>query len=282
MISKAKRYKDNNPKKALRAFKGLLLYVLPFPILITAIFAFFKGDVSAIITSAISLGLFYLSATLARRGFKQEDLYHDSTLIKAPSLPYKSVAAVVLSIATFFTSYSATENSLILSLLLALSAFVGFFLYYGFDPRADKLGEMPLGVNADDLIEITQNARLRLTKLQTLKQSLPNFASKEHLQSIIMETEDIIDTVEQNPSDLSRSRKFFKIYLARTEAITQEFVNNISKGNIDDAMTENYNSLLKSVKETIKAQKEKLNDDDLLRLDVQIEALTKQIHHEGV
>jgi hypothetical protein len=36
------------------------------------------------------------------------------------------------------------------------------------------------------------------------------------------------------------------------------------------------------MKKTIKEQKEKLNDDDILSLDIQIEALAKQLNHEGV
>ncbi len=281
-MAKAKRYGQDSQKLRSFTMKGLLLYLLPAPVLLTAIISFLRGDVSAIITNSIAFALFLLAATLARRGFLQEKVYHDSTLIKAPKLPYKTVAALFLAIATFYTSYFATDNSLILSILLALASFIGFYLYYGFDPRNDKIGDLPIGVNAEDVIEITQNARQRITKLKSLKRELSDFASKEHLQSIIWETEEIITSVEKNPGDLSRARKFFKIYLARTEKITDEFVENLKNNNIDAKMTSNYNTLLRSVQETIKEQKEKLNDDDILRLDVQIEALTKQINHEGV
>ncbi len=187
-----------------------------------------------------------------------------------------------MALATLYTSYATTDNGLFLSILLALASFAGFYLYYGFDPRNDKIGDLPLGVNAEDLIEITQEARQKIAKLTSLKRELNDFASKEHLQSIIWETEEIISSVEEDPKDLTRARKFFKVYLARTEQITDEFVENLKNGTIDDKMTANYNRLLQSVQETIKAQKEKLNDDDILRLDVQIEALTKQINHEGV
>ncbi len=281
-MSKAKRYGQNGQKLRSFTMKGILLYLLPAPILLSAIVAFLRGDIAAIITNSIAFALFLLAATLAKRGFVQEKIYHDSTLIKAPKLPYKTVAALFLALATLYTSYATTSNSLLLSILLALAAFLGFYLYYGFDPRQDKIGDLPIGVNAEDLIEITQEARQKITKLTSLKRELHDFTSKEYLQSIIWETQEIIDSVEKNPGDLSRARKFFKIYLARTENITEEFVTNLKNSNIDDKMTANYNSLLKSVQETIKEQKEKLNDDDILRLDVQIEALTKQINHEGV
>jgi len=279
-MSKAKRYTEN--KKSALSLKGLLLYILPAPIMITAIFAFLRGDVSAILNNSLALVLFLITATLAKRGFRQERHYHDSTLVKAPSLPYKFTASLALTIATFYTSYACTDNTLFLSILLSMASFIGFYLYYGFDPREDKIGDLPMGVNADDFIEITHDARSKIHNLSRLKKELKSFESKEYLQSIIMETEEIITSVEENPEDLSKSRKFFKIYLSRTEDITQEFVENLHKKNIDDTMTDNYNRLLKSVQETIKAQKAKLDDDDILNLDVQIEALTKQINHEGV
>jgi len=279
-MAKTKRYTPNKPSSL--SLKGLLLYILPAPIMITAIFAFLRGDMAAILNNSIALVLFLITATLAKRGFRQEKRYHDSTIVKAPSLPFKFTAALSLTIATFYTSYACTGNDLFLSILLGLAAFVGFYLYYGFDPRQDKLGNVPVGVNADDLIEITHEARTKINNLNRLKKELKNFESKEYLQSIIMETGEIITSVEENPADLSKSRKFFKIYLSRTEDITQDFVENLRKNNIDDTMTDNYNRLLKSVQETIKAQKAKLDDDDILNLDVQIEALTKQINHEGV
>lgn len=281
-MAKAKRYGQNSQNLKSFTMKGILLYLLPAPILLTAIFSFLRGDVSDIVTNSIAFALFLLAAALARRGFLQEKLYHDSTLIKAPKLPYKTVSALFLFIATFYTSYFCTDNTSLLSLLLAVASFVGFYLYYGFDPRNDKIGDLPLGVNAEDVIEITQNARQRVAKLKSLKIELKNFESKEHLQSIIWETEEIITSIEKNPGDLSRARKFFKIYLARTENITDEFIENLQSDNIDAKMTANYNTLLKSVQDTIKEQKDKLNDDDILRLDVQIEALTKQLNHEGV
>ena len=278
-MSKAKRY---TPQQKTVHIKGWLLYLLPAPILLSAIFAFLGGNVSQIISNSIAFALFLLAATLAKRGFNQELTYHESTMTKAPKLPFKTASALVLSIATFYTSYACTANAFMLSLLLALASFVGFFLYYGFDPRDDKLDNLPAGINADDFLEVTQNARKGIAKLKSIKNKLDNFESKEHLQSIIMETEDIITSIEKNPSDLSLSRKFFKVYLQRTEQISDEFLSHLQSNNIDAQMTDNYNALLKSVKETIKEQKEKLNDDDILRLDVQIEALTKQINHEGV
>ncbi len=280
MASSAKRY---NPKEAkAKTIKGIFLYLLLVPIIVTIIIAFLQGDVSAIISNTISFGLFFLTASIAKRGFEIEKVYTNSKLAKAPKLPYKTTAAFMLGISTFYTSNFCTSNTFILSIILGVSAFVGFYLYYGLDPRKDKIGDLRFGVNAEDVIRITGEAKERIGNLKNLKHKLDTQLSKDILTNIITETQEIVDAIEENPNDLERARKFFNIYLARTEKITNEYVENIKSNNINDRMRQSYSYLLTSVQQTIAQQKEKLNDDDLIQLDVQIEALTKQLKHEGV
>ncbi|HIP03135.1 MAG TPA: hypothetical protein EYG75_06430, partial [Campylobacterales bacterium] len=115
-----------------------------------------------------------------------------------------------------------------------------------------------------------------------LQHTISDTTVNAKLDSIIKETQNIITAVEENPNDLSRARKFFKVYLHRTEMITKEYASNVKSKNIDEKMRANYLHLLETVEETIYQQKERLNEDDITRLDVQIEALTKQLKNEGV
>ncbi len=280
MASAAKRYdpKENRDKM----LKGTFLYLILVPIVLTLIIAFLHGDVSAIISNAISFGLFLLTASIAKRGFQIEKVYKNSKLAKAPKLPYKTTAAFLLGISTFYTSNFCTSNTFILSVVLGVSAFVGFYLYYGLDPRKDKIGNLRWGANAEDVIRITGEAKERIGNLKNLKHKLDTQISKDILTNIVAQTQEIVDAIEENPNDLDRARKFFNIYLARTEKITREYIENIESENLDDRMRQSYTDLLTNVQHTIVEQKEKLNDDDLIKLDVQMEALKKQLKHEGV
>jgi len=281
-MGKAKRYQpDQNSKKPF-FLKGILLYILPLPILWTLFFALLNGDFNAIIINGIAYALFLFAASIARRGFIIEKEYKDSILAKAPKIKYKTISSVIISIATFFTSYFATANGLFLSILLGVVAFLGFYLYYGLDPKDDKVGELNIGVSAEDVIEITSKAKDRIKNIRKLKYEISDSSVSQHLDNITKETESIITAIENDPNDLSRARKFFNVYLHRTEKITEEFADNLKKNNIDEKMRTNYIHLLETVETTIKEQKERLNEDDITRLDVQIEALTKQIKHEGV
>jgi 5-bromo-4-chloroindolyl phosphate hydrolysis protein len=281
-MAHVKKYNPTKNGKKTLFLKGILLYLLPLPILWTLFFALLNGEFRLIIVNGIAYALFLLGASFARRGFVIEKEYKNSILAKAPKIKYKSIASVIISVATFFTSYFATANGLFLSILLGLVAFVGFYLYYGLDPRVDKVGELNIGVRAEDVIEITSKAKQRIKTIKKLSNEIADSEVETHLGTIINETEGIIKSIEENPNDLSRARKFFNVYLHRTEAITDEYAQNLKNKNIDTKMRKNYIHLLETVKETIIKQKERLNEDDITRLDVQIEALTKQIKNEGV
>ncbi len=281
-MTKTKKYIPNSETNRPFFIKGILLYILPLPILLTLFFSLLSGDFIAIVTNGVAYGLFLLGASVARKGFLIEREYKDSTLAKAPKIKYKSISAVILALALLFTSYFCTSNGLFLSILLGAVSFIGFYLYYGLDPRVDKIGDLDIGVNARDVIEITSKAKSRIKNIKKLKSAISDPQISSQLESIIKETEGVIKTVEQNPNDLRRARKFFNVYLHRTEVITSEYADNFKNNNIDAKMRENYLHLLKSVEKTIHEQKERLNEDDITRLDVQIEALTKQLKNEGV
>jgi 5-bromo-4-chloroindolyl phosphate hydrolysis protein len=279
-MSKAKRYDAS--KKNISGLTGILLYLLPTPILLAIIISFFGDSGISIIKYGVAYGLFILAAVVAKKGFTFEKLYKDSALAKAPRLPYKSVAALLLAIATFYTSLFCVDNTLFFSFVISLSSLFGFYLFYGFDPRSDKVGDLRVGVRAEDVIATTNDAKAKVESLKDFKTQIKDLKTKEHLDDIIKETESLITSIEKAPNDLSKARKFFKIYLDRVGNITGEFVTNLKAGNINDELSSNYDELLVSMKKTIKEQKEKLNDDDILSLDIQIEALAKQLNHEGV
>ncbi len=281
-MQKVKRYDPVIETKSKFMMRGILLYILPLPILIALIFALLNGNFKAIIVNGISYALFLLGASVARRGFRIEKEYKESILTYAPKIKFKTLSSIIISIATFFTSFFAAGNDLFLSILLALISFIGFYLYYGLDPKIDKIGELNLGVNAEDVIDITGHAKKRIQNIKNLKSEISDLRIKKLLDDITDETSLIIKSVQENPNDLSRARKFFNVYLHRTEKITIEYVNSLKKDNIDTTINENYIGLLKSVEATIHKQKQRLNEDDITRLDVQIEALTKQIKNEGV
>ncbi len=277
----AKRYKPQEGKQRF-LIRGIYLYILAFPLILALFFALLGGWTASILSLAIATALYLLGATVARKGFLAEREYHQSTLAKAPRLKYKTVSAVILALATFYTSYFTTPNGLILSIVLAAFFLIGFYLYYGFDLTEDKVGDLGIGVTAEEVIEITGRAKKSVRQLEKIRQDVRDPEVETMIDAVIKETRDVIEAIEKDPNDLSKARKFFNVYLYRTEQISQEYLKNLQNDNIDDTLRENFKTLLQSVTQTIHDQKAKLDQEDITRLDIQIEALNKQLKNEGV
>ena len=278
----AKRYDPTIDGKKPFFIKGILLYILALPLILSLFFALVSGKSAAILTLAIATVLYLLGATVARKGFLAEREYNKSILAKAPKHKYKTVSAIILAFATFYTSLFATQNSLILSIILALFFLIGFYLYYGFDPLEDKVGELGIGVTAEEVIEITGRAKKSVNHLKKIRQRVKDPEVEAMIDSVVRETEDVIGAIEKDPNDLSKARKFFNVYLYRTEQISKEYLKNLENDNIDETLRKNFKELLQSVTKTIHEQKARLDEDDITRLDIQIEALNKQLKNEGV
>ena len=278
----AKRYDPTIDGKKPFFIKGILLYILALPLILSLFFALVSGKSAAILTLAIATVLYLLGATVARKGFLAEREYNKSILAKAPKHKYKTVSAIILAFATFYTSLFATQNSLILSIILALFFLIGFYLYYGFDPLEDKVGELGIGVTAEEVIEITGRAKKSVDHLKKIRQRVKDPEVEAMIDSVVRETEDVIGAIEKDPNDLSKARKFFNVYLYRTEQISKEYLKNLENDNIDETLRNNFKELLQSVTKTIHEQKARLDEDDITRLDIQIEALNKQLKNEGV
>ena len=279
-MANTKRYTPNKKQKVV--IKGSLLYVLPFPIFFALFFALIRGNIKLFIFNALSFALFMIAAIITRHGLSIEKEYKNSSIAVAPKFPYKTIGALFLTAATFVASYFCTPNSFILSIVLAVVAFISFYMMYGFDPRVDKVNGLNVGTSAEEVIKVVKSAKDKIDELINAKFDIDDLELELKLDKIITESNKVIEMVEKNPNDLSRARKFFNVYLDRTKTITNEFVKNKKSDNIDEQMRTNYLRLLENVEKTIQDQQIKLNSDDLIQLDVQIDVLTKQLKNEGV
>jgi len=273
----AKRYDGEIPTINV-TLRGMMLYILIFPLLVATFFSLASGDVKKFIFNLIAYIIYFFGIKIAKRGFEEEKKYNSSKLSLAPKRKYKMLASIIIGSATFFSSLFCVENSLITSIVLALSSTVGFIFYYGLDPSVDKI-DTTLSKVVQDAIEVIDEVKNRLNELEKINNKLYSKEIKESFNIIIDEVEELVKKVESDPKVLTKVRKFFKIYLSRVVEITGEF----SKyKNIDKNIEDRFIWLLKELKDTIIEQKNMLEKKDLIGLDIQIETLTKQLKNEGV
>lgn len=285
-MSNAKRYSpdDSGVSNFKIGLKGILLFIMPVPVLVAAVVSLIGGNFWATVINGAAFSGFMLSAVIARHGFKVEQLYNSKKLALAPTTPFKTVAAILLSITTALTAFLATANyNIFSSILIGGATLLAFYLWYGLDPRRNKTSNMAgLGVSAEEVFEALEAANIKIDAIETARTEISNAQFDQHLDRIIVKARNIITLIENDPSDLPRARKFLKVYLDGTRRVTESYAKTHRNEATTVTLDGNFSNVLNSIESTFDEQHEKLKKQDQFDLDVNIEVLETQLKREGI
>ncbi|MCK5726009.1 MAG: 5-bromo-4-chloroindolyl phosphate hydrolysis family protein [Thiotrichaceae bacterium] len=278
-MSNIKRINDSKDiiHEVRYGLKGTLLYVLPVPILIATLFSLISGDVIKTLLLALSSAGFLIAAIITRHGLKLESQFVKNTIAKAPDTPYKTVGAIILSLCTGLSAYFLTQYGLLSSILFASATLLGFIFSYGLDPRKDKNNALNFGVSTEDVIKALEAAEINIKGLRTAQRAIVDINIKEQLDRIISKAEGILTTIEKDPRDLDKARKFLRIYLKGAHEVTEKYVDTNEKKAMTEVLKGDFYKVLDSIEETFEHQQNKLNKNNQFDLDVKIEVLETQL-----
>jgi len=273
-MSKAKRYTPDQPSKLTYA-KGVLLYIFLIPLFVAVTLALFQTNIKAFILNGISFFLFLGVARLAKKGFTQEGLYHSSIFTKAPKIPYKMLAGYLLGVSTFFTAFVTGGQPLLKSSFLALIATVGYYLYYGFDPKKDKLENLG-DVSAEFVLETVNEAKSKLSNIETNISKIKDTVLQTKITTALTKAKHILQTIQEDPKDVRVARKFLIVYIDGIAKVTQSYVE-LDEADITTETKERLETLMDEVEEKLDKELIRLKQNNIFDLDVHIDVLKEQI-----
>ena len=276
-MSKAKRYQPFHPKKKNR-FKnrqGHFLYLFLAPLSLAIILALLQRDIGSFILNIIAFGLFFATAKINSIGLSNEYQYHTKTLTKAPKIPFKTIATILLGISTLFTATVAGERSILTGTFLAIVSTIGHYLYYGTDPKEDKIDNIG-DISAQFVIETLSEARAKLSSIETDISYITDTGLYSKLKIATNKGYEIIDTIEDDPKDLRVARKFIIVYIDGIKKVTQSYTS-IDEEEITSETKKKLSNLLFDIEERFEKEIKRLKKNNQFDLDVNIEVLQKQI-----
>ncbi len=280
-MAKVKRY-DVGDKKPPLMIKGLLLFLLPLPLFFAIPLSLSAGNIKAFFVNSLAFFLFIVSAVIARKGFLAEREYKRRKIAKAPKIKYKTISLIIFTIAVFVTSKWGAENSFLVSLGYAIAGFFGFYLYYGVDPLKDKIQNISLSVTPEEVIEALSEAEKKIEAIEDARVSIYNFELNQRLRDIVKEAKEVLKLIEENPNDLYRARKFLVVYLDGARRVIEGYAKTKKEGDENRELEEKFRKILDTIENSFKQQRQKLKENAIENLDVQIEVLKKQMKYEGV
>jgi 5-bromo-4-chloroindolyl phosphate hydrolysis protein len=280
-LRKPKPYQKKQAKGLVFNGRGLLLYILPLALIPASILSFIYGDFSGIIINVGASALFLLAAGLLRKGIAAEKHYLDKNITRAPKWPLKLEAAIIVAITTTGVSLMGAGHSLVVSVCFGLGALAGMFLFYGFDPHQEKMVAGSHGYTVEEITQTIDEAEQQIVGIELANKQIHNRSFNQRIRGICEHAREILGMLEQDPGDIRRARKFLNVYLDGALKVTDGYAD-MQRKHQSEQLTENFDNVLQTIESVFIEQKQKLLEDDVLDLDVQIEVLTAQLKHEGV
>jgi len=275
-MAKVKRYNPDTSVNNYKAKKGHLLYIFLAPLFLSVILALLQRDITAFALNLAAFGLFYATAKLNTIGLANEFKYHKEKLTKAPEKPFKTISALLLGFSTFFTATIAGGESILTGVFLSVTSTIGYALYYGLDPRADKLENIG-GVSADLVLKTLSDAKSKLSGIEMhMKKILDDTLLHDKLALAVEKAEYIIQTIQEDPKDIRVARKFLVVYIDGLEKVTESYTS-MDEADIKGETKVRLHQLLEDVEHRFDKELVRLKKNNEFDLDVNIDVLQQQI-----
>ncbi len=261
--------------------KGLLLFILPLPLLPAMLISLAKGDFSQTLVHLSAVTLYISGAILARRGLLNEMHYRENRFAVTP-FPLKTLAAVLIAIATGLSAWLAVHHTALFSVTMVALTFLAFYLSYGLEPkRKNFFSGNPSGLENDAFISLLNEAQIKIEKIFRAAGKVDNVELNLRLQRITDLARQVIASLEKNPKDLAKARKFLVVYLDGAQKVSEGYAQTHAQAN-SKALEEKFRNVLVTIEDVFIQQQKRLLENDILDLDVQIEVLDQQMKQEGI
>lgn len=261
---------------------GWLLYLLPLLTIPATISAFSKGNLVGILVNAGGYALFLLAANFLRRGLLAEAAYEAKRVTQPPKWPLKTFAAFTVALATFMIAWLGGHYNFLVAIAFGSGALLGMYLNYGFDPRAEKTILGSHGYSTEEIRQTIDEAEKVIVAIETANNQIRNAEFNKRIDRICDTARNILVELEANPAAIRRTRKFLLVYLDGASKVTTGYANTHQQLTISTDLEQNFRNVLDSIETVFKEQREKLLEEDLFDLDVQMEVLATQLKNEGV
>jgi len=151
---------------------------------------------------------------------------------------------------------------------------------FGFDPMRRK--GLP-GFNeyeTDRVARAVEKAEAIIEDIRKAAALINNRAIERKVDSLISSAQEMLRTVEEDPRDLTRARKYMSVYLSGARDATVKFVE-LNRRSADPVQREAFTSLITDLETSFTGQRALMLADNQSDLDVEIEVLQERLQREG-
>jgi len=267
-------------KRTLLEFQATawLLYIYSIPFLFAALWQLITGHLwSFLMAFGTFLGVL-LSATWMSKGRKNKHHFQQRKYTLQQPFPLMFLASLSLGASAFAGAFLVAGLGLLSAIGHGVAATVGSWLWYGldavggsaFDEVKDKDSQTILAVSEQSIVNIEQ-----------AEKSIDNRALKGYLHDIVRLARNVIETLVEEPEKIPQARLFLHSYLDATESVIARYAKT-HKQVENDKLDENFKAVLQNIVNVFSEQQQKLLENDVFDLDVDIEVLNTLLEKQGI
>ena len=268
-------------RKAAGRKRAWLITTLAFPLILAGFIEIFDGNALGAIRDFGLFAMFLAGARMIREGLAAEAEYEAREFAAAPGFPRKIIGSAILGGALFLTTLFGWDAGWIQALGYGLLGFGASIWSFGLDPLKGKGYTTSSGITPDMVVEALEEAEEKIVGIETAARQIEDRPLRDRLARVTRRSRDILDRIEQDPSDLRRAKKFLKIYLDGALEATRKYARSQHDLAGDSTMYVKFRSLLDDMEREFDDQYEKLLKNDRIDLDVEIDVLADRLQRES-
>jgi hypothetical protein len=224
------------------------------------------------------LGMLLLGAWLTREGLIAQEAYEARKIARRPAMPRKIVGALCTGLGLALAI--AAAGSLTTAILLGALGTVLHLFAFGFDPMTSKGMEGIDVFQQDRVARAVDEAERHLAAMSDAVARAADRNVEARVERFQNTAREMFRTVEEDPRDLSASRRYLGVYLLGAKDAAIKYAD-IATRTTDDEAKIKFLALLDDLESTFSAKTRKLLLDDKADLDIEIEVLTDRLNAEN-
>ncbi|WP_299698922.1 5-bromo-4-chloroindolyl phosphate hydrolysis family protein [uncultured Tateyamaria sp.] len=253
-----------------------LMFLPAVPMVFLALNDGATGLIAALTSAAVLTG----GAFMLREGLKAEAAYVARKVARRPALPRKILAALLVGLGIALAAYRS-EPGIVAPVLYGLAALGLHLAAFGIDPLKSKGMEGVDTFQQDRVARVVDGAEELLTDMRDAMKRAQDRKMELRLDQFQTTVRDLIQTVEEDPRDLTAARKYLGVYLIGVRDATVKFADIYGRSRDTQARVD-YAALLDDLEENFAARTRKLLTEDRTDLTIEIDVLRDRLQREGV
>ena len=272
-------------KSAQRASSGRtrswLIILFTLPLVFAGIVEMINGNAFGAMRDFGLFALFCFAATTLRSGLAAEAEYEAREFASAPGLPRKIIGSALLGAGLLLTCWTGWGIGLLQSIGFGVMGTAASLFAFGLDPVKGKGYTTSTGVTPQMVVDAIAEAEEKIEGIERAGAQLKDRPLRDRVNRVTKRSRDILARIEQDPSDLRRSKKFLIVYLDGALEATQKYARTQNDLGGDKDVYIKFRSLLDDMERAFDHQHEKLLTNDRMDLDVEIDVLADRLKAES-